>query len=136
MAKIYANADIFVFPSTTETFGNVVLEAMASGLPVVGTSCGGVGDTLLDGVNGISCKPDDPVSLANGVTNLIRNESLRRLLGKQAHTYALNRSLEAGFKNLIRDWEEFCKATPHDSKESPPIFDENKIEHLLAKRLG
>jgi glycosyltransferase involved in cell wall biosynthesis len=137
LAKIYANADIFVFPSTTETFGNVVLEAMASGLPVVGASCCGVGDTLLDGVNGISCKPDDPVSLANGVTNLIRNESLRRLLGKQAHTYALSRSLEAGFMKLIKDWEElFCKETPYDSKESPPVFDENKIEHLLAKRLG
>ena len=137
LAKIYANADIFVFPSTTETFGNVVLEAMASGLPVVGASCGGVGDTLVDGVNGISCKPDDPVSLANGVTNLIKNECLRRLLGKQAHTYALNQSLEAGFMELIKDWEElFCKTAPYDSKESPPIFDENQIEHLLAKRLG
>ena len=54
-ARLYATADVFMFPSTTETFGNVVLEAMASGLPVVVESkCSG--HLVEDGENGFCCR--------------------------------------------------------------------------------
>lgn len=113
LARAYANADIFIFPSTSETFGNVVLEAMSSGLPVVGAFAAGVRDNLLDGFNGISCKPDDPVDLAEGAVKLLKDKNLMRTLGKQARSYALEKSLEAGFKQLIESWEAMIsKQTP------------------------
>ena len=52
LADHYAAGDIFAFASLTETFGNVVLEAMASGMPVVAVRAGGVGDTVQDGKHG------------------------------------------------------------------------------------
>jgi glycosyltransferase involved in cell wall biosynthesis len=52
LAAHYASADCFVFPSKTETFGNVLLEAMASGLPVASTHAPGPADLVQDGVNG------------------------------------------------------------------------------------
>ncbi len=52
LARLYASADLFVFPSLTETFGNVVLEAMASGLPAIGFAVQGPGDIIRDGRTG------------------------------------------------------------------------------------
>jgi glycosyltransferase involved in cell wall biosynthesis len=52
LAEAYASADVFVFPSRTDTFGNAVLEAMASGLPVVASAEGGPVEQLRDGVDG------------------------------------------------------------------------------------
>ncbi|MEQ9304203.1 MAG: glycosyltransferase, partial [Marinoscillum sp.] len=57
LSRAYASSDVFVFPSTTETFGNVILEAMASGLPVVAADKGGPSDILRTGETGFLVKP-------------------------------------------------------------------------------
>lgn len=57
LSSLYASCDAFVFPSSTETFGNVVLEAMASRLPVITVRSGGVTDNVVDGQNGLLCAP-------------------------------------------------------------------------------
>lgn len=113
LARAYANADVFIFPSTSETFGNVVLEAMSSGLPVVGAFAAGVRDNLIDGFNGISCQPDDPVDLAAGAVKLLKDKNLMKTMGKQARTYALDKSLWKGFQHLIEGWDVLInKQTP------------------------
>ncbi|TEB14882.1 GDP-mannose-dependent alpha-mannosyltransferase [Pelotomaculum sp. FP] len=124
LAKMYANADIFVFPSTSETFGNVVLEAMSSGIPVVGAFSGGVQDSLIDGENGISCTPGDPASLADGVIRLLRNREQLKMLGKQARAHALEMSLETGFEQLIKRWAVLL----NESKAPLPV---SGTQHIL-----
>ena len=72
LADHYAAADLFAFASRTETFGNVVLEAMASGLPVVGLRAGGVAETVQSGTTGFLVDPAGPPShMADALLSLI-----------------------------------------------------------------
>ena len=96
LADHYASADLFAFSSLTETFGNVVLEAMASGLPVVAVRAGGVGDTVLPGRTGLLVESTDPASkLAEALIRLVDDHALRTKLAAQAREYALGQSWSA-----------------------------------------
>ncbi|MDW8066378.1 MAG: glycosyltransferase [Aquificaceae bacterium] len=82
LAKAYASSDIFLFPSETETYGQVVLEAMASGLPVIVSSKGAAHEHVEEGVNGfIATKPEEFVEK---LALLLSNESLRRNMSQEA----------------------------------------------------
>lgn len=90
LARWYASADIFVFPSTTETFGNVVLEAFASGVPVIGVAKGGVADIINHGVDGYIAAPKDPADFAAKIALLLDKPDRRALMGTQARLTAQN----------------------------------------------
>jgi glycosyltransferase involved in cell wall biosynthesis len=75
LASAYASADLFVFPSQTETLGLVLLEAMASGCPVVACRAGGVPDAVQDGVNGFLFEPDDAEGLVKTVARALGSEA-------------------------------------------------------------
>jgi glycosyltransferase involved in cell wall biosynthesis len=85
----YASADLFVFPSCNETFGNVVLEAFASGLPVVAVNEGGVRELVTPGRGGVLAPPEDPVAFASEIRDLLAQPERRARLGEQAQAAAL-----------------------------------------------
>jgi glycosyltransferase involved in cell wall biosynthesis len=98
----YASADLFVFPSETETFGNVALEAMASGLPVVTSDRMAAQELITEGVNGFVGTVGVDFHLK--VDRLIRDAGLRRRLGASAREFALTRRWETVFEGLIDDY--------------------------------
>jgi glycosyltransferase involved in cell wall biosynthesis len=106
LAQAYASGDLFAFPSDTETFGNVVAEALASGLPVVAPNKGGVVDSVIPGRTGVLVPPRDPVALADAVVSLLSNDALRQRLAEGARSHALSRSWEAILDGLFEDYRE------------------------------
>jgi phosphatidylinositol alpha 1,6-mannosyltransferase len=87
LPDLYANCDAFVFASVTETLGLVVLEAMASGLPVIAIPEGGVRDHLRDGRNGIACRAGDVSGMALAMVRIATEWGLSRRLARGArHT--------------------------------------------------
>lgn len=87
LAAAYASADLFMFPSPSETFGQVVQEAMASGLPAIVINQGGVVDLVEDGETGYICPPDREAFAAAAV-QLRDNPELRAKMSHQARQYA------------------------------------------------
>ncbi|MFD7525237.1 glycosyltransferase family 4 protein [Paenibacillus chitinolyticus] len=106
LAELYAAADVFVFPSASETFGNVVLEAMASGTAVVGVNAGGVADNVRHGYTGLLCPPDDASALAAAVQRLYEAPELRRKLALEGRSHALTRSWDSIFATLYESYRE------------------------------
>ncbi len=88
LASAYASGDAFVFPSSTETLGLVLLEAMAAGCPVVGANRGGIPDIVSDGINGCLYDPDQPASLVTAVQRLLGDGVTRAQLRQAARLEA------------------------------------------------
>jgi len=84
----YSAADAIVVPSHYESFGMVALEAMACGTPVVASQVGGLAFLVKDGETGFTVPVDDPVSLAERLTQLVENQELRELMGSRAVDFA------------------------------------------------
>jgi glycosyltransferase involved in cell wall biosynthesis len=103
LADYYASADLFAFASLTETFGNVVLEALGSGLPVVAIRAGGVGEIVLSGETGILIEPSAPPSqMTSALLGLVDNPSLRHEMAEAARSYALSQTW-AAIMGRLRD---------------------------------
>lgn len=102
LSRAYASADFFVFPSTTDTFGNVVLEAMSSGLPVIVTDKMGPKEMVKDGQTGFITHDDG--EFRQKIDLLVNDDRLRKNIGKKAREYALSRSWDAVFERLFEDY--------------------------------
>jgi glycosyltransferase involved in cell wall biosynthesis len=76
LAKYYASSDLFVFPSQTETFGNVTLEALASGIPVLAFDCAAARDWVQSGVNGWLVAENNPEGFAAQAVAIFKSPSL------------------------------------------------------------
>jgi glycosyltransferase involved in cell wall biosynthesis len=109
LSQAYASSDIFVFPSTTDTFGNVVLEAQASGIPVVVTDQGGPQENLIPGRTGYIAPIDDPERFMRAVLQLVDNPQLLNKMKRNARKYMQNRSFEAA---SLRLWESYRNCDP------------------------
>jgi glycosyltransferase involved in cell wall biosynthesis len=110
LAEVYSISDVFVFPSPTETFGNVVLEAMASGTPVVGANSGGVKHLVKDGVTGFLCKPGNTESFKEALIKLMNNPSLLHTMGREGRNYALTQKWDTILGSLVLSYRDVTEA--------------------------
>ena len=102
LAVLYASADVFLFPSVSETYGNVVVEAMASGLPCVIADGGGSKDLIEQGINGFKCKPYSATDYVNKINLLLNN----KMLHKQFVDGGLKLSSQLNWKQLANTYFE------------------------------
>jgi glycosyltransferase involved in cell wall biosynthesis len=104
LASAFASADVFVMPSMTETLGFVVLEAMASGCPVVAARAGGIPDLIDHGENGHLYDPDDTGDAIEAVAMLLARPSLHRFIGQQARKRAESSSWQSETRRLVLEY--------------------------------
>lgn len=102
----FASADVFVFPSAMETFGLVLIEAMASGLPVVTSRVGGVDDMVRPGVNGYVFNVGDVRGMIDGVRAIRSDPRKRHIMGRNARLYAETQSWPAMMDELITCYDD------------------------------
>ena len=105
LAVSFASSDVFVFPSTTETFGNVTIEAMASGLPPVCVKEGGAYGMIKNGLTGYIARPRNPIDITDKINILLNNKTLRENISQNALQYACTQSWENNFKRLFLSYE-------------------------------
>jgi glycosyltransferase involved in cell wall biosynthesis len=106
LAKTYTAADLFVFPSATETFGNVVLEALASGTPVIGADSGGVKNIVEHGKFGYLCEPGNVESFVHAILQCLSSNTKIKQMGLDGRAYALTQNWDSIFEELLSQYEE------------------------------
>lgn len=114
LAAHYASADLFPFPSLSETFGNVILEALAAGLPVVAYTEGAAREHLIDGVNGFRIASGEAAAFTSAAVMLAGDMNLVRHMGRAAVESVERLSPDAvirEFENLLR---ELVEESMHD----------------------
>jgi glycosyltransferase involved in cell wall biosynthesis len=110
LARAYASADAFLLASQTDTFGQVVLEAQASGLPVVAVNAGGPASLIEHGQTGLLAAPE-PDAIAEKLISLASSPLLAERLRRAALADVLDRTWEAslerlaaGYRRTLREW--------------------------------
>ena len=97
LARAFASSDVFLFPSTTDTFGNVILEALASGVPCVVSDQGGPKDLIVHGTTGCITRALDVADFTAAVEKIAHDPALRQSMGREAHRAVQDRDwAEAG----------------------------------------
>ncbi len=112
LATAYASSDLFVQPSATETFGNVLLEAMASGVASLSVGAGGVLDFALDRHNTLLVPPGDPAALASALAAAIADPGLRRPLQAAGLATARARGWDPVIDRLLEDYVRVIGSAP------------------------
>lgn len=116
LARHYASADLFPFPSLSETFGNVILEALAAGLPVVAYEEGAAREHLQSGTNGYRITSGDERAFIEAAATLAANASLIRHMGRAAQVSIAGLSPDA----VIRDFESLLRTLAKEHSDEHP----------------
>jgi glycosyltransferase involved in cell wall biosynthesis len=119
LPDMYANCDAFVFASVTETLGLVVLEAMASGLPVIAAPAGGVADHLRDGQNGLAYPAGDVSAMAKAMVRLAGEWWLTQQLARGARLTAEALTWEREVERLDQSYREVCSEAATGARAEP-----------------
>lgn len=111
LAMAYSAADVFVTPAREEAFGQVVLEAMACGVPVVGFAVGGIPDMVRPGVTGLLAQPDDVAGLATVIREVVTDDALRARMSRACREVVLEEyRFEQQAERYARLYEELVVA--------------------------
>lgn len=113
LPEIYKKHDIFIFPSLSDSFGNVISEAMASGLPVICSKNAGASDLIKEGINGFIVDYNDVDRMKVILVNLYKNPEKIRKIGHEARITAINnnpsyyeKSYVKVVNEIMREWNE------------------------------
>jgi phosphatidylinositol alpha 1,6-mannosyltransferase len=104
--RVYANSDLFFFPSETETFGNVTLEALSSGVPAVVAKAVGSSSIVLDRKNGFLVEPGDRKGFEFCLSELISNPEHRHEMSRNARDWAMSFTWEKVMDRLVNDYRQ------------------------------
>ena len=105
LARVYASSDLLLFPSTTETFGNVVLEALASGLPAVVSDVGGCKEIIGKSGAGLVAEARNPLDFYQKCKQLVDNQRLYKKMQQKGLAYAKKRSWKAINHRVIDEYQ-------------------------------
>lgn len=120
LPQAYASADVFVFTGAAETFGQVVQEAMASGLPSIVINQGGVADLVIEGETGFICPPD-PAAFAAAARRLRDDPELRAQMAARAREIAAQRPWEAIMAQLEQHYTEAVRLNERLQRLFTPV---------------
>jgi glycosyltransferase involved in cell wall biosynthesis len=109
LATAYASSDLFVFPSTTETFGNVTVEAMASAVPPICARAGGAAGIIEHGRTGLLAKPRDPVDLVAQITTLLDDPDRREIMRLESLAFAQKQRWEFIFDRMLASYDDIVQ---------------------------
>jgi phosphatidylinositol alpha 1,6-mannosyltransferase len=119
VARALASADLFLFPSDTDTAGNVVLEAQACGLPAIVSDSGGPKEYVKSGVTGLVCAAGDIRSFCSATVQLVRNAAQRHAMGAAARAHAETLRWEIALAPLFRAYREVAASSVVPSTTRP-----------------
>lgn len=118
LVNVYRRADILINPSFSEAFGMTLIEAMATGIPVIATRVGGMTELVEDGKTGLLVEPGDADALAQAMITLMGNEGLRREMGEAGRRRAVSFfGWDAVVDQLVRQYERIYKTLPGDRSQ-------------------
>jgi glycosyltransferase involved in cell wall biosynthesis len=109
LSTVYASSDVFVFPSVSESYGNVVAEAMASGLPCVVADGGGSRDFIEHGVNGFRCRPNDPQDYLDKIRCLLTDSTLQHNFAEKSRAESLTFAWDELVRRYGKDMAELAE---------------------------
>jgi glycosyltransferase involved in cell wall biosynthesis len=112
LSQIYASSDILLFPSTTETFGNVVLEGLSSGIPAIVADVGGCAEIIRKSGGGIIVPASEPERFYEATLGLINNPAEWERLQRKGLEYASRQSWDRINDELIRLYYELVQRDP------------------------
>lgn len=118
LSTIYATSDLFVFLSTTDTLGQVVMEAQSAGLPVLVTNKGGPREVVDDGVTGFVIESESDAAWANRIVELAASPERRRSMGAAGHAKIQPMSIRHSFEHFWHVHEEVGARAGHKGKPS------------------
>jgi glycosyltransferase involved in cell wall biosynthesis len=110
LSALYATSDLFVFASTTETLGQAVMEAQASGLACIVSDQGGVKETVKDRCSGFTISVDDQKRWVRELSLLVENDWLRLQMGENGRELMKGRSIEGSFRTFVKYHEAMLEA--------------------------